>query len=148
MDPGGSLYPSRGGPIYAPESVIRSSSLADNLGALKVTKIGLLNRKDDVLEGGKRASNRKWKQWTVILTGSQLLFFRDPSSFLGAQSVPADGQVTLPQVTMGRPDELMSVKDAVAVFDRSYLKVLSFSSHLDGGLIDDVASAHISICPS
>ena len=137
-----------GGPTSVAESAIGPSSLTDDSGVLKVTKIGLLNRKDDVLEGGRRASNRKWKQWTVILTGSQLLFFRDPSSFLGAQSVPADAQVTLPQTTMGKPDELMSVKDAVAVFDRSYAKVFPLSNHLDDGLIGDAASAHISICPS
>jgi len=148
MDPGVGPPYRVAGPNCAAESAIGPSSLAGDSGALKVTKIGLLNRKDDVLEGGRRASNRKWKQWTVVLTGSQLLFFRDPSSFLGAQSVPADGQVTLPQVSMGRPDELMSVKDAVAIFDRSYTKVFPLSSHLDDGLIGDAASAHFPICPS
>jgi hypothetical protein len=42
---------------------------------VRMTKVGLLTRKDDLLEGGKRGNWRKWKQWTVILTGSQLLFF-------------------------------------------------------------------------
>jgi hypothetical protein len=42
---------------------------------VRVTKVGLLSRKDDLVEGGKKVNWRKWKQWTVILTSSQLLFF-------------------------------------------------------------------------
>lgn len=93
---------------------------------LKVTKVGILNRKDDVLGGGKKAPNRKWKAWSVILTGSQLLFFRDLSwstSLLG-QSESSDGRVIYPHSIVFKPDELLSVKDAIAVFDKSYTKVL------------------------
>lgn len=42
---------------------------------LKITKVGLLSRKDDLTEGGKKAASRKWRGWSVVLTGSQLLFF-------------------------------------------------------------------------
>jgi len=100
-------------------------SASSDMWTLKVTKLGLLNRKDDVLEGGKKALNRKWKPWTVILTGSQLLFFRDApwSSWLSTQSLPADGQVIFPQQAVFKPDELLSVKDTVAVFDKYYTKV-------------------------
>lgn len=111
-------------PIDALESTTSASTR--DIWTLKVTKIGLLNRKDDVLEGGKKASNRKWKSWSVILTGSQLLFFRDPSwasSLLAAQSAPSDGHTIFPQATVFKPDELLSVKDAIAVFDISYVKV-------------------------
>lgn len=45
------------------------------ISSLKITKIGLLSRKEDLVEGGKKAASRKWKEWSVILTGSQLLFF-------------------------------------------------------------------------
>ena len=93
---------------------------------LKITKVGLLNRKDELLEGGKKPmTNRKWKPWSVILTGSQLLFFRDISWASGLQSTlgpSADLSRTLPAAVF-RPDELFSVKDAVAVYDRSYTKV-------------------------
>lgn len=41
---------------------------------LRITKVGLLSRKEDVLDG-KKASSRKWKTYSVVLTGSQLLFF-------------------------------------------------------------------------
>jgi hypothetical protein len=92
---------------------------------LKVTKVGLLNRKDDILEGGRKASNRKWKLWSVVLTGSQLLFFRDSSwsTSMLAQTVPSDGHVIFPQQAVFKPDEVLSVKDAVAVIDKSYIKV-------------------------
>ena len=43
--------------------------------SLKITKVGLLSRKEDLVEGGKKAPSRKWRGWSVVLTGSQLLFF-------------------------------------------------------------------------
>ena len=91
---------------------------------LRVTKVGILNRKDDFLEGGKKSSNRKWKPWSVILTGSQLLLFRDPAWAAGllSQADSPDAQFVFPQ-TVFKPDELLSVKDAIAVFDRSCTKV-------------------------
>lgn len=92
---------------------------------LKLTKVGLLNRKDETIEGGKKATNRKWKMWSVILTGSQLLLFRDPSwaTTLLAQPHSSDGQVIIPQAALFKPDELISVKDSIAMFDKSYTKV-------------------------
>ncbi|KAH8100636.1 hypothetical protein BXZ70DRAFT_893014 [Cristinia sonorae] len=92
--------------------------------SLKVTKVGLLMRKDDVMEGGRRAMNRKWKEWSVLLTGSQLLLSRDSSwaNLIQARADPANGELSMPQPMIPKPDELLSVKDAVAVFDRSYTK--------------------------
>lgn len=43
--------------------------------SMKVTKVGILERKDDLLEGGKKAGSRKWKASSVLLSGTQLLFF-------------------------------------------------------------------------
>ncbi len=93
---------------------------------LKVTKVGLLNRKDDLLEGGKRASNRKWKTWSVILTGSQLLFCRDPTSAatLLLPSEASDRRLESPQNAVLRPDDFLCLKDAIAIYDRSYIKVI------------------------
>jgi len=90
---------------------------------LKVTKVGLLNRKDDLLEGGKRALNRKWKMWSVILAGSQLLFCRDPASAL-TLLLSSDRRLESPQNAVLRPDDLFCLKDAIAVYDRSYIKVI------------------------
>ncbi|KZT40064.1 hypothetical protein SISSUDRAFT_983756 [Sistotremastrum suecicum HHB10207 ss-3] len=91
---------------------------------LKVTKCGLLNRKEDVSEGGKRATARKWREWSVILTGSQLLFFRDPNwaTTLLAQAGSPNGQVLFPHTTLLKPDELLSVNDSIALYDVSYTK--------------------------
>jgi len=50
---------------------------------LKITKAGKLGRKIDLLEGGKKATGfgRTWKQFGVVLSGSQLMFFKDLSWF-------------------------------------------------------------------
>ncbi|KAI0793412.1 hypothetical protein C8Q75DRAFT_713289 [Abortiporus biennis] len=92
--------------------------------AIKVTKVGVLLRKDDLLEGGRKAMNRKWKEWSLLLTGSQLLMCRDPSWAIAiqAQINPVNGEVQAPQAFTPRPEELVTVKDAIAVFDRSYTK--------------------------
>ncbi|CDO72333.1 hypothetical protein BN946_scf184977.g30, partial [Trametes cinnabarina] len=91
---------------------------------IKVTKVGLVLRKDDTIEGGRRALNRKWKEWCLLLTGSQLLFFRDSAwaNNIQAQLGRTDGQVILQQASLPQPDEMMSVRDAIAVFDKSYTR--------------------------
>jgi hypothetical protein len=97
----------------------------------KLTKIGIVNRKEDVLDGGKRASGRKWRQFKVALTGSQLLFFRDLK--WDYQLVEKKGNpnvLTLPDATIVKPDEVLSVNDAVALFDTSYTKVSFFELRL------------------
>ena len=95
---------------------------------LKITKYGLLNRKDDISEGGKKTMNRKWKSWSVVLTGSQLLFFRDSTWTSTLQTLSTDSPThhAIPS-TILRPDELFSLKDSIAVYDRSYTKVTYIS---------------------
>ncbi|KAJ3883050.1 hypothetical protein F5051DRAFT_343510 [Lentinula edodes] len=91
---------------------------------LKVTKVGSLNRKEDILEGGKKASNRKWKSFSVVLTGSQLLFLRDPAwatMFLNQNGTSTESGF-FPQTAIFTPNEVISLKNAVAVYDQSYLK--------------------------
>ncbi|KIO20475.1 hypothetical protein M407DRAFT_81501 [Tulasnella calospora MUT 4182] len=94
---------------------------------LKVTKLGVLNRKEDLLEGGKRSSNRKWKEWSVLLTGSQLLFFKDLNLAQSIMELPtptaaAPGNSAPRYRLPASPDEAMSVKDSVALFDTGYRK--------------------------
>lgn len=95
---------------------------------VKVIKFGLLSRKDDTVEGGKRAINRKWKDWCVVLTGSQLLLYRDPVASLGllARLNDSDQDTPAPKVTLTRPDELLPLKDAIAVRDKLYIRVRGF----------------------
>lgn len=79
-------------------------------------------------ETGKK--NRKWKSWSVILTQSQLLFFKDPMwalTLLEQARVTSendkDGQLLLPRMTHFKPDEVFPVKDCIAVFDKSFTTV-------------------------
>lgn len=86
---------------------------------LKLSKVSVLNRKDEILEGGKKPSNRKWKLFSVALTTSQVLLFRDPS---WAAPFLSSSDYSRKLTIHCKPDEVLSVKDAVAVFDRSYQK--------------------------
>ncbi|KAF5382956.1 hypothetical protein D9757_006388 [Collybiopsis confluens] len=106
------------GPFASPD-IPRDATLR-----LNATKLGVLNRKDDVLEGGKKASSRKWKPFSVVLTGSQLLFVRDSTWAIAFLSQTEDARDSgyLSAASAFKPDEVMSLKDAVAVFDRSYSK--------------------------
>ncbi|EAU92878.2 ARF guanyl-nucleotide exchange factor [Coprinopsis cinerea okayama7 len=105
----------------APTTPADSAPTTPSVMALRIAKAGLLNRKDDITGRGKRAAIRKWKTWSVVLTGSQLLFFRDitiASHFMDIVSrttVSADGRAF-------KPDDIFSVKDAVALYDKSYTK--------------------------
>jgi hypothetical protein len=93
--------------------------------ALRVTKVGLMNRKDHLLGGGKKSIGRKWKSWGVLLTGSQLLFSRDPAwlNTLSKHNETDNIRFPTPQSEVLKVDELVSLKNAIAVHDRSYLKV-------------------------
>ncbi|KAF8741800.1 Pleckstrin homology domain, partial [Rhizoctonia solani] len=81
-----------------------------------VNKFGLLSRKDDLLEGGRRAASRKWRRWAVVLTGSQLLLFRETAWAL------LDPRQPSPETSSLRPEEVVSLKDAIALYDASYDK--------------------------
>lgn len=83
--------------------------------------------KEDTIEGGKKSTNRKWRAWSVVLTGTQLLFFRDvnfASHLLGQP--PTNGvHDSSPEQGVLNPDEIISLFDCIAVFDKSYTKVSS-----------------------
>lgn len=115
-----------GGPSTMAMPAPSYASMAIEVTSFKVTKVGLLTRKDDMIEGGRKASNRKWKEWSVLLTGSQLLFSRDPTwaTLIQSRASAGNGVMALQQGSMPRPDEMYTVKDTVAVYDRSYTKVI------------------------
>ncbi|KAI9512795.1 hypothetical protein F5148DRAFT_645202 [Russula earlei] len=101
----------RSSPTYTPHQV----------SALRVVKVGLLHRKETSLDIGKRVKASKWRLWSVILTSSQLLFFRDDrwATSLQEQMKYSDRRVLVPPVPLLKPDEMLSLKDTVALFDRS-----------------------------
>ncbi|KAL6299012.1 hypothetical protein BKA93DRAFT_743112 [Sparassis latifolia] len=117
------------GPIFQSSLPITALPPQGETWSLKVTKVALLLRKEDTIDGGRRAMNRKWREWSVLLTGSQLLFFRDVSfvASLRAQIDPSVGRAVFPQAAAPHPDEFLTVKDAVAVYDRSYTQARTLS---------------------
>ncbi|KAK4050285.1 hypothetical protein OIV83_003606 [Microbotryomycetes sp. JL201] len=100
------------------------------LASIKVTKIGTLNRKEDLAEGGRKSSSRKWKGWTVILTSSQLLFFKDAPTWatLLLQEVAnrpekAGDQVQIFSIQAPfKPDAVLSLAHTAAIYDSTYSK--------------------------
>lgn len=91
---------------------------------VKLVKVGILNRKDDTMEGGKRSIARKWKGWGTILTHSQLLFYRDTAQVMNIRRQFEESvDLPPPRILLTRPDEVWSLKDTVAILDKSYNKV-------------------------
>ncbi|KAJ9476959.1 Arf guanine nucleotide exchange factor SYT1 [Pseudozyma hubeiensis] len=127
-------------------AVPNSLEAEEEVVSLKVTKVGVVNRKDDVSDGGKKAASRKWKTSGLLLTGSQLLLFKDVIWINALQSqildqvghsllcngIPTEddadndvvegGVVITPRITYFKPDGVISLADAVAVKDHSYAK--------------------------
>ncbi|SCV74862.1 BQ2448_7891 [Microbotryum intermedium] len=106
----------------------------DVVSNIKVTKVGTLSRKEDLAEGGKKAASRKWKAWSVVLTGSQLLFYKD-ASFASAleaailqQPLSGSQRADNSYSTLGaisaafRPDAVLSLAHTAAIYDSSYRK--------------------------
>lgn len=137
------------------------SRAVNEVWTLKVTKVGLLlrkgfafaiisnsfsdPRKDDMLNGGKRSGNRKWKEWAVILTASQLLFFRDTTLAtieLLQEQIGADGESQISS-TLLHPEEILSLKDCVAVYDMAYTKVIGLASQICRMLNFMIAYQHV-----
>jgi hypothetical protein len=89
---------------------------------LKITKVGTLSRTDDF--DGKKG-NRKWKSWSVILTGSQLLFIKDSIMAITlserikqVQAGTRSNSTLLPPMPNFKPDEVIALKDCIAIHDR------------------------------
>lgn len=137
-----------GGPSTAGMMSSPTFPVIHDVATLKVTKVGQLQRKEELLEGGRKANGRKWKEWSVLLTGSQLLFSRDPNWAAMIQSrshaSTTSSSTFLPQSLLPRPDEMMSLRDAVAVYDRTYTKVRHLvRSSSSGSSVDTVSSTAI-----
>ena len=101
---------------------------------VKLVKVGILNRKDDIVEGGKRAIARKWKGWGAIVTNSQLLLYRDVIQVMNIQrQFEESADLPPPRFALARPDELWSLKNTLAVSDKSYTKVFLHSIYVMTG---------------
>ncbi|KAG0761497.1 hypothetical protein G6F60_003552 [Rhizopus arrhizus] len=58
-----------------------TDSKNNNTFTIRVAKAGILDRKHDLLPSGKRATARSWRPFGIILSGSQIIFFSDMSSY-------------------------------------------------------------------
>lgn len=122
LNVGGIPTPSVNGLGGVPEAVPVSETWT-----IKLTKVAVLNRKDDLLEGGKKPLNRKWRLYSVALTRSQLLLFRNlswPTTLTSWNEPPRKPPIPS---TSFKPDETISLNDVLAVLDRSYNKVSQFT---------------------
>ncbi|PKY41762.1 hypothetical protein RhiirA4_476721 [Rhizophagus irregularis] len=89
---------------------------------LKITKVGKLSRKVDLLEGKKAGvMMRSWNHYGVILSGSQLMLFKDDDWF---DSKIADLKDPSKSTTLStlKPDVLLMTSESVALYDNSYTK--------------------------
>ncbi|KAI9445134.1 hypothetical protein H4582DRAFT_1913491 [Lactarius indigo] len=111
-------------PYPNPNQISDESYSPQQVSPLKVAKAGLLTRKDITLDIGKRPKTGKWRSWSVILTRSQLLFFRDHmwATSLQGQMRDRNGRILVPPVPLRKPDEVLPLKDSVALRDRSHDK--------------------------
>lgn len=94
---------------------------------IKITKVGLLWRKDPK----KKKTRSPWQEWGAILTGAQLYFFRNTAwikSLIhqhdhhvkqGNDGIPVTFK---PPIESFKPDALMSTDDSVALLDFTYKK--------------------------
>lgn len=95
---------------------------------IKVTKIGLLWRKDPK----KKKTRSPWQEWGALLTGSQLYFFKNVSwvknlmsqyeQHVKAGNVGIIPCVFTPPLPEFNPDSMLSTDDTVALLDRTYKK--------------------------
>lgn len=58
-----------------------TATTTNNTFTIRVTKAGILDRKYDFIQGGKKATARGWRPFGIILSGSQIIFFADIQSY-------------------------------------------------------------------
>ncbi|KAJ1655975.1 hypothetical protein IWQ61_004362 [Dispira simplex] len=94
---------------HRPQLAIANHTHAEKTGpsvtVLRCTKEGFLVRKVDVLENGKRAPVRNWKDFWVVLSGSQLVLFRNIDWFRNPKNrMPPGGSHRDPSSGGGEDD--------------------------------------------
>lgn len=118
---------SRPDAFMSEQTVIKPEDAHPGIVDIKVTKVGLLWRKDVK----KRKTRSPWQEWGAVLTGAQLYFFRNigwVKSLMhqyndhikaGQDGIPL---IFKPPLEDFKPDGLMSVHGAVALHDTEYKK--------------------------
>lgn len=113
--------------FMSPEGMANPAEAHPGVVDIKVTKVGMLSRKDVK----KKKARPAWQEWGAILTGSQLYFFRNTTWIrslihqyeqhhkLGLGATPVTFR---PPLDHFKPDFLTSTEGAVALMDTSYKK--------------------------
>lgn len=118
---------SRPDAFLSEKTVINTQDAHPGIVDIKITKVGLLWRKDTK----KKKTRSPWQEWGAILTGAQLYFFRNTawvkSLMSQLESHKKDGYdaspvIFTPPLEHFKPDALMSTDDAVALLDHDYKK--------------------------
>lgn len=113
--------------FMSPETMANPAEAHPGVVDIKVTKVGVLWRKD----AKKKKTRSPWQEWGAILTGAQLYLFRNVTwvkalmhqhSTHLKQGVKGTPVVFKPPLEQFKPDVLMSTEDAVALQDISYKK--------------------------
>ncbi|CAG8728892.1 8696_t:CDS:2, partial [Dentiscutata erythropus] len=97
------------------------STNEDGTFLLKITKSGKLGRKVDLIDGKKKTGLRSWRLYGVILSGSQLMFFKDETGFT-AQMKKLKNSEESAILPVLKPDVILMTADSVAVYDKNYEK--------------------------
>ena len=110
-----------------PETMANPAEAHPGVVDMKVTKVGILWRKD-----AKRKKGRSpWQEWGAVLTGTSLYFFRNTSwtkSLMHQHdshhrhNLIGNPCVFKPPLEQFKPDVLMPTQDAVALVDMTYRK--------------------------
>jgi hypothetical protein len=113
--------------FMSPETVANPAGAHPGVVDVKVTKVGILWRKDMK----KKKARSPWQEWGAILTGSQLYFFHnttwvkslmhqyDTHQKHGSAGTPVTFK---PPLEHFKPDALISTDNAVALLDTTYKK--------------------------
>ncbi|KAF8423677.1 hypothetical protein EV426DRAFT_534006 [Tirmania nivea] len=118
---------SRPDAFLSPSTVANPQDADPGVVDIKITKIGILWRKDTK----KKKMRDPWQEWGSMLTGSQLYFFRNVGwikNLMGQleqhQKAGNGGTpvVFTPPLNTFKPDALVSTDDAVALLDYTYKK--------------------------
>lgn len=111
----------------SPETMANPAGAHPGVVDIKVTKVGILWRKDMK----KKKARSPWQEWGAILTGSQLYFFHNTAWVKGLMHQYDAHQkhgltgtpVTFkPPLEHFKPDALISTDNAVALLDTTYKK--------------------------
>ena len=111
----------------SPQTMANPSEAHVGVVDMKVTKVGILWRKDMK----KKKARSPWQEWGAILTGTSLYFFRNYSWVKSLMHQydnhrkhlpPGPPCVFKPPLEQFKPDVLLPTQDAVALVDTSYKK--------------------------